>query len=195
MAKGYKLTGTNTVLDVVKKAHEAEAYRDSVNTEYRKLINLLTVPPTEVYKEHKKMAGDVKEAELDIFHNLDPTKNLKDEKSIVDALSVFGEKSKDADEIIAHTLEEFLHTQRGEGMDILTKASTKSGEDRFIHQWLGTVGDIDERNELREWYANMLRNRVEGDPTFAATLSYKEGMEKLAPQEGLMKRFAKMLGF
>ena len=97
MANGYKLTGKNTILDVVKKAQDAEAYRDSVNTEYRKLINLLTVPPTEVYKEHKKMVGDVKEAELDVFHNLDPTKNLKEEKSILD---VFQEKSKDADEML-----------------------------------------------------------------------------------------------
>ena len=98
-------------------------------------------------------------------------------------------------EIIANTLQELLHTQRGQGMDLLYKALTKGGEERFMHSYQPSIGDVEERDQIREWYANMLRNRIEGDPTFADTLSYKEGMEKLAPQEGLMKRFAKMLGF
>ena len=102
MAKGYKLTGTNTVLDVIKKAHEAEAYRDSINAEYRKLTNLLTLPPDEAYAKHGEMVRDTEEARFDVFHNPSPTKNLKEEKTI---LEVFGEKSKDAD-----TVKGFLKT-------------------------------------------------------------------------------------
>ena len=52
---------------------------------------------------------------------------MQEEKTILD---VFGEKSKDGDELVAHTLQAIANMQRGDWEDILYKAQTKSGEDR-----------------------------------------------------------------
>ena len=102
MAKGYKLTGTNTILDLVKAAETAEAYRDSVNKSYAKPWKLFSSPPDSVWQEYQGLEYDRNEKRFDIFHNPSPTKNLKEEKTI---LEVFGEKSKDAD-----TVKGFLKT-------------------------------------------------------------------------------------
>ena len=100
-------------------------------------------------------------------------------------------------EIIANTLQEIAHTQRGEGMDLFYKLLTKHDppEDRYIHLYQPTSGNIDERDNLREWRANMLRNQLEQNPAFSDTISYKEGMKKLAPQEGILKTLLKALGY
>ena len=105
-------------------------------------------------------------------------------------LEVFGEKSKDADELIAHTLQSIANMQRGESEDVLYKAETKGGDERYIHRNIQGL-PTDQR---RAWQANMLREQIEQAPTFADTLSYEAGREKLAPQEGIMKRLAKLLG-
>ena len=94
-------------------------------------------------------------------------------------------------EIVANTLQEILHTGRGESMDLLYKALTKSGDPRYIHRNVQGLPT----EERREWSSNMLRNQLEQDPSFADTLSYEEGKERLAPHEGLLKRLAKLLGF
>ena len=94
-------------------------------------------------------------------------------------------------EIIANTLQEILHTKRGESMDILYKALTKGGDPRYIHRNVGGL-PTDER---RAWMGNMLRGQIEQDPTFADTLSYERGMERVAPQEGMFKRLLKALGY
>ena len=112
---------------------------------------------------------------------------MEEEKSI---LEVFGEKSKDADVLVAHTLQAIANMPRGESEDLLYRAMTKGGEERYIHRSIGGL-PTDER---RAWMANMLRGQIEQDPTFADTLSYEKGKERLAPQEGIMKRLAKMLG-
>ena len=104
---------------------------------------------------------------------------------------VFGEKSKDGDELIAHTLQAIANMQRGESEDILYKAMTKGGDPRYIHRNIQGLPT----KERRDWSANMLRTDIEQDPTFSDTLSYGTGMERLAPQEGLVQRLAKMLGF
>ena len=108
------------------------------------------------------------------------------EKSIVE---VFGEKSKDADEIIAHTLQAIANMKRGESEDILYKAMTKGGDPRYIHRNIRGLPT----GERREWSANMLRSAIEQDPTFADTLSREAGMERLAPQKSIMSRFMKAL--
>ena len=105
-------------------------------------------------------------------------------------LEVFGEKSKDADELVAHTLQAIANMKRGESEDVLYKAETKGGDERYIHRnipGLPTSG-------RREAQSNVLRSQIKQDPTFADTLSYEAGREKLAPQEGIMKRLAKLLG-
>ena len=104
---------------------------------------------------------------------------------------VFGEKSKDGDELIAHTLQSIANIQRGESEDVLYKAMTKEGDPRYIHRNIQGLPT----GERRAWSANMLRTQIEQDPTFADTLSYEAGMERLAPQEGIIQRLAKMLGF
>ena len=108
------------------------------------------------------------------------------EKSIVE---VFGEKSKDADEIIAHTLQAIANMQRGESEDVLYQAMTRGGDPRYIHRNISGL-PTDER---RAWSANMLRSAIEQDPTFADTLSREAGMERLAPQKSIMSRFMKAL--
>ena len=113
---------------------------------------------------------------------------MNEEKTI---LEVFGEKSKDGDELVANTLQAILNMQRGGSEDVLYKALTKGGDPRYIHRNIQGL-PTDER---REWSANMLRTQIEQDPSFADTLSYESGMERVAPQEGLMKRLAKKLGF
>ena len=99
MAKGYKLTGTNTILDLVKAAETAETYRDSVNKSYAKPWKLFSSPPDSVWQEYQGLEYDRDEKRFDIFHNPSPTKNLKEEKSILD---VFGGKSKDADDAVEY---------------------------------------------------------------------------------------------
>ena len=105
-------------------------------------------------------------------------------------LEEFGEKSKDGDELIAHTLQAIANMQRGESEDILYKAMTKEGDPRYIHRNIQGL-PTDER---RSWSANMLRTQIEQDPTFADTLSHERGMERVAPQEGIIQRLAKLLG-
>ena len=97
-------------------------------------------------------------------------------------------------EIIANTLQEIAHTQRGEGMDLLYKALTKKGERRFIHAYEPTSGDIDARKEIRDFKGNMLRMELEQNPTFADTISYEKGMEQLAPRESITSKILKALG-
>ena len=94
-------------------------------------------------------------------------------------------------EIVANTLQEILNTGRGESMDVLYKAITKGGDPRYIHRNIQGLPT----NERREWMANMLRTQIEQDPTFADTLSYERGMERVAPQEGMFKRLLKALGY
>ena len=106
-------------------------------------------------------------------------------------LEVFGEKSKDGDELIASTLEAILNMQRGESEDVLYKALTKKGDPRYIHrniQGLPTSG-------RREAQSNVLRGQIEQDPTFADTLSYEEGKERLAPQKGILQQLIEYLGY
>ena len=115
--------------------------------------------------------------------------NIKNmEKTI---LEVFGEKSKDADELAASSLQSIANMQRGDWEDILYKAQTKGGEDRYIHR--GVKGlPTDER---RKWDANMLRMAIQQDPTFADTLSYEEGKKMVAPNKGIMKQLLEALGY
>ena len=113
---------------------------------------------------------------------------MEEDKTIA---QVFGEKSKDGDELISYTLQAIANMSRGESEDVLYKAMTKSGDPRFIHRNIQGLPT----EERREWSANMLRTAIEQDPTFADTLSYERGMEKVAPQEGLIQRLAKLLGF
>ena len=87
-------------------------------------------------------------------------------------------------EIVANSLQEILHTSRGESMDLLYKLLTKSGEERFIHRNVQGL-PTDER---REGQYHNLRRQIELDPTFADTLSYKEGKERLAPQESISSK-------
>ena len=110
-----------------------------------------------------------------------------EEKSI---LEVFGEKSKDADQLIAHTLQSIANMQRGSSEDVLYKAMTKEGDPRYIHKNIQGL-PTDER---RAWQANMLRSQIEQDPTFADTLSYEKGMERVAPQKSITSKILKALG-
>ena len=115
--------------------------------------------------------------------------NNNDEQSSI--TQVFGEKSKDGDELIAHTLQAIANMQRGGSEDILYKAMTKGGDPRYIHR---NISGFPTKSR-RDTQGNVLRTEIEQDPTFADTLSYEKGMERVAPQEGLLKRLAKMLGF
>ena len=49
---------------------------------------------------------------------------------------VFGEKSKDGDELVAHTLQSIANMPRGEGEDILYRILKESGDTTYIHQSL-----------------------------------------------------------
>ena len=110
------------------------------------------------------------------------------DKSIVE---VFGEKSKDGDELIAHTLQAIANMQRGGSEDVLYKAMTKDGDPRYIHRNIQGL-PTDER---REWSSNMLRTMIEQDPTFADTLSREEGMKRLAPQKSIGRKLMELLGY
>ena len=105
-------------------------------------------------------------------------------------LEVFGEKSKDADQLIAHTLQSIANMQRGGSEDVLYKAMTKGGDPRYIHKNIQGL-PTDER---RAWQANMLRGQIEQDPTFADTLSYEKGKERVAPEQSIMKRLLNYFG-
>jgi|TARA_R110002020_G_scaffold18579_1_gene64681 hypothetical protein len=112
---------------------------------------------------------------------------MTEEKTI---LEVFGEKSKDGDELIASTLEAILNMKRGESEDVLYKALTESGDPRYIHrniQGLPTEG-------RREWQSNILREEIAQDPTFADTLSYEAGKERLAPRKGFLQQLMEYIG-
>ena len=112
---------------------------------------------------------------------------MEEEKTI---LEVFGGKSKDGDELVASTLQSIANMQRGESEDVLYKALTEGDDPRYIHRnihGLPTKG-------RREWQSNILREQIAQDPTFADTLSYEAGRERLAPQEGFLKQLMKYLG-
>ena len=65
-----------TILDVVKKAQDAEAYRDSVNAEYRKLKNLLSLPPDEAYDVHGEKKKNIWHKVFESFRNPSPEKSV-----------------------------------------------------------------------------------------------------------------------
>jgi hypothetical protein len=97
--------------------------------------------------------------------------------------------------LVANTLQEIAHTQRGGGMDLLYNIKTKGNKDRYIHSYQRTSGNTEDRDAIREWYANMLRNMVEQNPEFADTLSLKEGEKRLEPYPSIMSRLKEALGF
>ena len=97
--------------------------------------------------------------------------------------------------LVANTLQEIAHTQRGGGMDLLYNIKTKGDKDRYIHSYQPTSGNMEDRDAIREWYANMLRNMVEQNPEFADTLSRKEGEKRLAPYPSIMSRLKQLIGF
>ena len=103
---------------------------------------------------------------------------------------VFGEKSKDGDELVAHTLQSIANMKRGDWEDILYKVQTKSGEDRYIHRGISGL-PTEARSEGQ--YHN-LRNELRDNPTFADTLSYEKGREMVAPSEGFLQQLIKYLG-
>ena len=80
---------------------------------------------------------------------------------------------------------------RGESEDILYKILTESGDPRYIHRNIPGLPT----SSRRETQSNVLRGQIAHDPTFADTLSYERGMERVAPQEGLIQRLAKLMGF
>ena len=102
---------------------------------------------------------------------------------------VFGEKSKDGDELVAHTLQSIANMPRGEGEDILYRILKESGDTTYIHQYLKGLPT----KERREWGGNILRGDV-ADPTFADTLSYEAGMERLAPRKGFLQQLMEYMG-
>ena len=112
---------------------------------------------------------------------------MGEEKTIIE---VFGEKSKDGDELIASTLQSILNMPRGESEDVLYKALAEGGDPRYIHRNIQGL-PTDER---RAWQSNILRGQIEQDPTFADTLSYEKGREMVAPSEGFLKQLMKYLG-
>ena len=112
---------------------------------------------------------------------------MAEEKSI---LEVFGEKSKDGDELVAHTLQAIANMQRGDWEDILYKVQTKGDGDRYIHRGVSGVPT----KGRREWQSNILRDQIAQDSTFADTLSYEAGMERLAPQKGILQQLMEYIG-
>ena len=112
---------------------------------------------------------------------------MNEELTVVE---VFGEKSKDGDELIASTLQAIANMQRGDWEDILDKGRTKSDEDRYIHR--GVSGLPTEAR--REGQYHNLRNEIRDNPTFADTLSYQKGKEMVAPSEGFLQQLMKYLG-
>jgi hypothetical protein len=110
------------------------------------------------------------------------------EKSI---LEVFGEKSKDSDELVAHTLQSIANMQRGNFEDILYKAQTQGGEDRYIHRGVGGLPT----KGRREFQYHNLMNEIKNNPSFADTLSYQKGMEMVAPSKGIIQQLLESLGY
>ena len=80
------------------------------------------------------------------------------DKSIVE---VCGEKSKDGDELVAHTLQSIANMERGSWEDILYKAQTKGGEDRYIHRGVSGLPT----GARREGQYHNLRNNVQPFPS------------------------------
>jgi len=112
-------------------------------------------------------------------------------KEVKTILEEFGEKSKDADQLIAHTLQAIANMQRGESEDVLYKAMTKGGDERYIHRNIqGLPTPI-----RRETQSNVLRGQIAQDPTFADTLSYDEGMKRVAQQKGFLQQLIEYLGY
>ena len=98
-------------------------------------------------------------------------------------------------EIVANTLKEIAHKQRGGSMDVLYEALTRGGDKVYMHEDMSTSKMMDTRMDQKEWLGNMLRLTIEQNPEFGDTLSYEEGMKKLAPQEGILKTLLKALGY
>ena len=94
-------------------------------------------------------------------------------------------------EIVANSLQEILHTGRGESMDLLYKVLTKIGDPRYIHRNVQGLPT----EERRAWSSNMLRNLLEQDPAFADTVSYEEGKKRLEPQKSIGRKLMELLGY
>ena len=103
----------------------------------------------------------------------------------------FGEKSKDADELIAHTLTAIKNMQRGALEDILYKIMTKGNpalgipqKERYIHRSVPGLPT----EERREGQYHNLRREIEQYPAFPDTVSREEGMERVSSRKNWIMR-------
>ena len=99
-------------------------------------------------------------------------------------------------EILANTLDEIYRSSLRSGpfseyTDVIYEGETRKGEPRYMHQYVEGLPTQDRFVAQHD----ALRRLLQADPTFADTLSREEAMKRVAPQEGFMKRLAKMLGF
>ena len=157
------------VLDLVKEVDKLNVYQDTAD---------------------KLKQGEFTPEELKASYLLED-KAIKAESKIPKTiLEVFGEKSKDGDELVSSTLQSIANMKRGELEDILYKVSTEGGDERYIHRSVYGLPT----QERREWDANILRGDIESNPSYSDTISYKKGMERLSPQKGVLSKLAKLLG-
>ena len=91
--------------------------------------------------------------------------------------------------IVANTLQEIMRNKRDNWTDLLFKAQTKGGEDRYIHsgvRGLPTQGLIENQT-------NLLRMMLENNPAYADTTSLAEGKKRLANHPSIGSRLYKLL--
>jgi hypothetical protein len=98
-------------------------------------------------------------------------------------------------EIVANTLKEIAHKQRGGSMDVLYEALTRGGDKVYMHEGMATNKMMETRMDQKEWLGNMLRLAIEKNPEFGDTLSYEEGMKKLDPQKSILRELLKKFGY
>ena len=91
--------------------------------------------------------------------------------------------------IVANTLQEIMRNERGEWTDLLYKAQTKGGDDRYIHRGIQGIpaGDRIENQ------TNLLRMLLENNPAYADTMSLAEGKKRLADYPSIGSRIYQLL--
>ena len=104
-----------------------------------------------------------------------------------------GEKAHDSIDnlLVANTLEEILRNRRGNYTDLLFKAQTRGGDDRYIHRTASESYIPD--NDYIENTTNLLRMLLENNPAYADTIPLAEGKKMLANYPSMGSRLYRWL--
>jgi len=175
---------SETILDVVRSASSAEKYSQDAWDKYGPWMYLSV--PDSVLNKYDEMEEDVRYKAIKALRNPSPTKNLKEEKSI---LEVFGEKSKDADTAINYGMGLSQAELLDIAMSVTPMGGVKAGKGA-ISFLKGLLGRAKSKAKFPVGYSEPTRNIAKGKAELSEFFELKklnEALKRLSNPEKYSK--------